>query len=145
MIQEPMPFSPRWYSHKFKSAGLRYEVGVGIANGHIVWSHGPFPCGEYNDLAIFRLRMKQSLLPEEKVVSDAGYQDERCSANSTSIEANNWGYVRARHEAVNKRLKQFNVLGRKFRHNLSPHGDCFNAVCNLTQLMIERGEPVFDC
>ena len=27
-IQEPTPFDPKWFSHKFKGPGLRYEIGV---------------------------------------------------------------------------------------------------------------------
>jgi hypothetical protein len=29
-IWDPMPFSPKWYSHKFKCPGLRYKVGLCI-------------------------------------------------------------------------------------------------------------------
>ena len=27
-IQEPAPFNPKWYSHKFKGPGLEYKIGV---------------------------------------------------------------------------------------------------------------------
>ena len=86
-IVEPSPFSPKWFSHKFRSAGLRYEVGVGIGNGFIVWVFGPFPCGEFTDLKIFRLKMKRSLIAGEIVVTDEGYQDEKCSASSQNLDA----------------------------------------------------------
>jgi len=33
-IQEPLLFNAKWYSHKFKGPGLRYEVGVCISTGH---------------------------------------------------------------------------------------------------------------
>ena len=45
MIAEPVPFSKDWYSHKFKCAGLRYELVTCIATGDIVSFTGPFPCG----------------------------------------------------------------------------------------------------
>ena len=35
-ILEPTLFDPKYYSHKFKGPGLRYEVGFGIGNGLIV-------------------------------------------------------------------------------------------------------------
>lgn len=35
-IEEPTPFSPKWFSHKFKGPGLRYEVGLCIRTGYIV-------------------------------------------------------------------------------------------------------------
>ena len=42
-IMEPAPFSPAWFSHKFHGPGLRYEVGISISSGYIVWINGPFP------------------------------------------------------------------------------------------------------
>ena len=44
-IQEPSPFWKGWCSHKFKGAGLAYEVCVGVSSGYIVWVRGPFPAG----------------------------------------------------------------------------------------------------
>jgi hypothetical protein len=53
-IQEPFPFDPRWYSHKFKGPGQRYEVGLCIQTDWIVWVNGPFPCGSHSDIKIAR-------------------------------------------------------------------------------------------
>ncbi len=55
--------------------------------------------------------------------------------------------ARARHEPVNRRFKQFSVIGQRFRHGLSLHSSCFHPVQNLTQVMIQNGEPLFgvDC
>jgi hypothetical protein len=36
-----MIFFKKFMSHKFKGNGLKYEVGVCIATGCIVWIHGP--------------------------------------------------------------------------------------------------------
>ncbi len=36
-----MKFSEKFMSHKFKGNGLKYEVGVCIATGYVVWVHGP--------------------------------------------------------------------------------------------------------
>jgi hypothetical protein len=51
--------------------------------------------------------------------------------------------VRARHETVNKRFKQFGCLHERFRHDAAKHGDVFRAVAVITQLAIENGEPLF--
>ena len=84
-ICEPTPFSPKRYSHKFHGPGLRYEIGIGIETGYIVWAHGPFPSGKYSDARIFKLVLKTRLLPHENVVADGGYTDERCrKTGSTS-------------------------------------------------------------
>jgi len=52
-IYEPKPFNAKLYSHTFKCPGLRYEVGIRIRFGQIVWVHEPFPCGQYPDVTIF--------------------------------------------------------------------------------------------
>jgi len=46
-VPEPKPFNPDYYSHKFNHAGLRYEIGICIVTGWIVWINGPFPCGPF--------------------------------------------------------------------------------------------------
>ena len=71
-IYEPKPFSRCWYSHKFKGPGVRYEIGLNIQNGWIVWVNGPYPCGEWPDLRIARDRMVHMLLPVEMYVADGG-------------------------------------------------------------------------
>ena len=142
-ITEPSPFSARWYSHKTRTAGLRYEVGVAISTGSIVWAHGPFPCGTHTDLTIFRLKLKGMLDSKEKVVADCGYPDKQCVTPRVD-DSRDMTALLARHETMNRRLKQFAVLSHVFRHDRSLHSHCFHAVCNLTQLMIENGEPLFN-
>jgi hypothetical protein len=44
--------------------------------------------------------------------------------------------ILARHETVNKRIKQFCCLNFRFRHYLHLHPRFFHAVVNLTQLLI---------
>ena len=108
-----------------------------------MWVHGPFPAGSYSDVRIFRLGMKNHLNSGEKVLGDLGYQgDGRCvtPANDQSDEIRR---VRARHETANRRTKQFCITSSVFRHNISLHSQCFHATCNLAQLMIESGEPLF--
>ena len=82
----------------------------------------------------------------EKVVADRGYQDEWCEIPSDTLAATSkiQATMRARRETLNKRLKQLFSVSHKFRHNISRHFDCFHAVRNLTQLMIESGEPLFN-
>ena len=74
-IQEPTDFSKVWFSHKFKSAGLRYEVAIAIQTGHVVWTNGPYPAG-WSDLKIFRDKLKKKLKNGERVEADKGYRGE---------------------------------------------------------------------
>lgn len=132
-----------WYSHKFKAPGLRYEVGVCIRTGHIVWIHGPFPCGKWSDLKIFRQGLKNMLQQGEKVQADGGYRGES-NHIVTPTGVNDMGQkVRARHETVNRRFKQFNILQRVFRHELVKHQAVFLACAVITQLALESGEPLY--
>ena len=144
-IAEPSPFSTDWFCHKFKSAGVRYEVAVSVTTGYIVWVHGPYPCGSHPDVRIFRLKLKNKLLPSERVIADQGYRDNRCDYLPDDLAFPDKLYFkcRARHENANKRIKQFNVAAYRFRHEKSLHGICFHAAANLAQLMIENGSPLF--
>jgi hypothetical protein len=52
-IQEPWPFWKGWCSHKFKGPGVKYELGILISHGEIVWLNGPFPAGADADIETF--------------------------------------------------------------------------------------------
>lgn len=115
----------------------------------MVWINGPFPCGAYPDINIFHLGLKQLLLrSKEKAQADLGYRGEP----RTIILPNEFDFrlirklkadVQARHETVNRRLKQFNALGQVFRHDLSKHKAVFDACAVLTQIGIVSGEPLY--
>lgn len=137
------PFWTGWYSHKFHGPGVRYEVAVCILTGHIVWINGPFPCGRYADITIFRRDLIHELEDNEKVEADKGYRGEPNFIVTPQEDNLVQSAVRGRHETVNKRFKQFGCLYQTFRHGLQKHFFCFNAVVALTQLAIENGEPLY--
>lgn len=85
--------------------------------------------------------MAQRLEENELVVADRGYRHKRCVYSSQYDSV--FSAIRARHEIVNRRLKQFSVLRTTFRHNLSLHSTCFHAVANVTQLIIGSTDPMF--
>ena len=135
-IYEPTPFSPDFYSHKFHSAGLGYEIIVSIYSGTIVWALGHFSCGSYSGLRIFRLHLKQLLqLTNEKSVVDFGYRDEVCITSNELSNTSISSRIRARKESTNGRMKHFFVLSLKFRHSPDLHSTCFFPVLNLTHLL----------
>ncbi len=151
-INQPTPFWKGWYSHKFKSAGVRYEVAISIQSGDIVWIHGPFPCGKFPDLTIFRMGLKRMLQPTgERAEADGGYRgepltielpDESCFSGPAQKQLKK--KVRSRHETVNARFKRFKILNEKFRHEVKKHKAVFNAIAVITQLEIESGlKPLF--
>jgi hypothetical protein len=146
-INEPTPFEKKWYSHKFKGPGLRYEVGVCIQTGYICWVNGPFPCGTWTDLKIARSLLVHKIGLDEMCLADGGYRDGYTNFE-TPTGLNNYDQrmkklARARHETINSRLKYFKVLSGTFHHELEKHGTCFMAVANITQLNIMHGMVPF--
>ena len=108
---------------------------------------GGLPCGANPDLKIAR---KQGGLlgrsqEDEKALADNGYDGEDKfltpirEGGLTGVERNYNKWVRvilARHEIVNKRLKDFGVLCTVFRHSENYHNTCFLACAVLTQLSL---------
>lgn len=148
-INEQYPFSKRWYSFKFHGPGLRYEVAVCIQTGHIVWVYGPIRCGEMNDLSIFRSNLKRLLAPGEMVEADAIYRsDSRVRGPNDCVsraDKSAKSRARARHETVNRRLKQFGCLKQRYRHGLQKHRQVFTAAAVCTQISFLNGEGPFQC
>jgi hypothetical protein len=132
-------------SHKFagKSA-LRYELGVSILGGDLVWIQGPYPAGEYPDVKIFNNE------PGERVEADEGYTGHpdkvKCPANPGNPPENlaMQGRVRSRHETLNGQLSNWGILRQVYRHDILRHGDVFRACVVLTQLAINEGDRLFE-
>lgn len=144
-ISEPMPFSSEWFSHKFKGPGLKYEVALALFSSRIIWHYGPFPCGSYPDMKIFRMTLEGKLDSDEVIIADKGYGGNKVirpdSVSGTDSEFHQ--RARARHETVNKRLKLFHVLSYRFRHQVHLHSACFQAVVFLVNETIFDENPLF--
>jgi hypothetical protein len=150
-VNEPWPYrkghNEKFFSHKFSRAGLRYEVGVCIQTGDIVWLHGPFPAG-MSDLKIFCIKLALMLLPQEKVVADRGYQGDPQiitpynSPDNAAIQIA-MGKARACHETINRAFKRWGALAQCFRNCPDKHGFVFIAIATMTQLEITHGSPPF--
>lgn len=99
---------------------------------------------------VFRLGLKQKLLfAGEMAQADGIYVSER----RTIIAPNEFDGgavqtlkddVRARHETVNKLLKQFGILKSVFRQELSKHKAVFEAVAVITQIAIRNGKEPYE-
>ena len=144
-INEPTAFDKGWLSHKMNHSGLRYEVGVCIQTGWICWINGPFPCGEYPDVNIFRMSLKGMLDDNERVEVDSGYVDDKVRSKDDYHGIRHWRYekgqARARHENVNGRFKEWKCMGNVFRHDKRKHKEYFYAVATIVQseIMHRRG------
>lgn len=145
MINEPTPFSKIWYSHKHNGPGLRYEIALSIPNGFIVWVHGGVPCGEYSDLKLARELFVHFLEPQEKAIADRGYRDQQYFITpATKPYYPKIKQILARHETINKRMKQWKCLGSRFRHKLHKHPLCFHAIANITNFILKNGDHLYD-
>jgi len=144
-IQEPAPFDKKWYDFKFNHAGVRYEIGICIQTGWIVWAYGPFPAGKYPDLKISKKAILNKLSEGEKLLADSGYSN-GFFVTPTGLQ-NDREYMkhkaRARHETCNGRFKRWGILNQTYRHNLIDHGIYFDAIANLTQLEIMYESELF--
>ena len=143
-----MTCDPKWYSHKFLGPSVRYEIAVCIQTGDIVWHNGPFPCGRWAEKTIIEGWLIHLLDDDEMVETDNGYKGmpfhvRRPGNNLNHSDKVAKSMARARHEAVNRKLKTFGVLGKTFRHPLKRHKVCFKAVAVCTQASIELGEVPF--
>ena len=84
-----------FFSFKFKSSGLRYELGLNIRTGDLCWLCGPFPPGDWIDVKIFCSTLKLRLGKNERVETDDGYIGEdpcvtKCPGGVHFMEGKDW-------------------------------------------------------
>lgn len=108
-----------------------------------MWAYGGFPCGEWPDLRLAHSAFVLGLREGEKAIADRGYNDPDYFNFPNGNNDEKKKAIMARHETLNGRLKSFSFLQNRFRHDLHLHPLYFNAVVNLTQMMIEHGEPLY--
>ena len=129
--------------------------------GDICWVNGPFPCGGYNDWTILNeYGLKDRIEAGERIEADDGYSggDPEITKTRSSVFVSKEATamrnrIRARHKALNGRLKAWRILCVPFRHGrggaakgLSSHQDVFFAIAVITQIRIENGEvELFSC
>jgi hypothetical protein len=94
--------------------------------------------------------LRNFLDPGEKVKADKGYHSHmdkmKCPANNANPAKKQAtkGRVMARHEMLNRRLKNWKILSQVFPCPISLHGDVFQECAVVVQLTIKNGEPLFE-
>lgn len=157
-IEEPthkdFSSNKKFYSHKFHTAGLDYELGISIFNQQCVWVAGPYPAGT-PDITIFRAGLKNKIEDartsgvDHRAIGDRGYRGEReYLSTPNSFDSKDLRYFKSRalsrHETFNGRLKNFDCLQERFRHSIKKHKICFFAGVVIVQLGLEHGCPLFE-
>ena len=148
VVNEEHPFNSKWFGFKFKNAGVRYEIGICIQTGEIVWVNGPFPCGSYPDHVIVALPggLIDNLSLGEQYLCDGVYKYKPGAVTPTGLnnpDDRMKSIARAWHDTVNSRFKRFGVLRNRFRHHVSKHRCCAWSVFNLIQVEIEEESSLF--
>jgi len=146
-INEPIPFSTKWFSKKHNGPGLRYEIALALYSNQVVWFSGPHPCGAFSDLKTFQSCGLKGLLvlSNEKAIADGTYMDGSVSGKGKG--SREWrkakSRMRARHESLNRRLKVFKMLSQKYIMAREKHHIVFQAALFLLQLSL-HDEPLMD-
>lgn len=149
MVTEPWPFDKQMFSHKHGRAAYNYEIGISIAKGMLCWLNGPFKAAD-NEKEIFAGGLANFLEAWELIECDLGFRssDDRDDWDpkylklmykgvyDTRYEGRQQGAVRARHETIQSRFKDFQCLVQVFRNGKEKHGLCFFAIGVIVQLTL---------
>lgn len=148
--QEPSPFSSRHFSHKFNSAGFRYQVTTS-RKGDLIDVDGPHRpgCKYGSEKAIFERGVMSYLDDGEECEGDKYYRKQIkdiFTGYLSNEERKFAARFRARHESLNGRLKRFQILTTKFRAKpaFQKHSMAFRAIAVLCQLEIETSSSLFE-
>jgi DDE superfamily endonuclease len=154
-IEEPRhetrPKNEKYYSHKFQSAGLCYEIGISVYENRVVHLNGPFRAGQQDKYIMRDHGLLEKLPNDIRVIADKGYdrlaaiKDVVTLAHRTDTKAvqNLKSRARARHESFNSRLKCFSSIHDRFRHKEKKHKIVFEAVIVICCYQLENGKPLF--
>ena len=98
-------------------------------------------------MKIFRLGLKDLLGPGEKVIADRGYRgDMRISAPDDTNDKDHkyvMSVLRARHETLNGRLKNWGCLRQIYRHDRNKHHMLLQTAAVVIQVNISIGNRLF--
>lgn len=122
---------------------MRYEIGVCISTGWIVWANGPFRCGAYPDELVAKKALHHILDEDEKYVADGGYKSYLAIIPADAITQHETDYMkvcRSRHETINGYFKTFASIANIFTRDVSKHGLFTHSIINIVQIGIMHGE-----
>lgn len=143
-INEPTPFSKKWYSVKFGGPAVKYEIGIDMA-GNICWVSKLYRGGK-SDLSIYQSPggLRDHMPPNRLAQADDGYKDGD-DHTITRIYYTDPHELRVlkrralcRHEKVNGFFKKFVAFGETWIHGVEKHETAFHACAVLAQLSIEK-------
>ena len=142
-------------SFKSNHGAWRYLIALSVWESKCVYIYGPVKAGAVNDLALWRLDLKQRMseLVNKLAICDRGFQtsepDEvHLLAPPSTADPEDLALfktrARQRHETFNGRLKDFKILQDVFRFDADKHGSVVRAVVVRVQYQMESGSPLFE-
>ena len=149
-IQCPSRFLQRpFYSGKDHRHCIKYEIGVDIEDGSLVWISGPVP-GAVHDMKLARLfGILDSIMDDEYILADKGYIGEwqivtpikEAETLLEQIFSHLLSSVRWIVENVLARIKSFKCLSTRWRHSIDLHFIVFFVVSEIVNLDM-KNRPV---
>jgi hypothetical protein len=147
-INRPNSLLQRWfYSGKDHRHCIKYEVGVDVENGRLVWVGGPVP-GSVHDMKLAKLfGLLDNLMDDEYILADKGYIGEWNIITPVKNPQTLLEYILSHLisslrwivENVLARIKGFRCLSTKWRHSIDLHFIVFYVVCEIVNVdMINR-------
>jgi hypothetical protein len=129
-----------YYSGKSKHHEIKYEVGVDVRDGTIVWLSGGFP-GSMHDLTIARTSGIIDKLDEgEFILADKAYLGDQhfltpLKGTPSTLQGQLFNYIishlRIIVEHTFSKIKVFKCLTAKWRHDLCLHKVVFFVLSNV--------------
>ena len=119
------------------SIDLDYGTILTFASRQVI-----FACGSWSDICMSGDKLIHRLWPGEKVVADQGYRGSVWHMAPDDSPTQNVALermklkARARHETINRKLKEFKWLQMKWRHPHRKHHISFGAVANHVQIKL---------
>ena len=133
---------------RFKGSGLRYEVGLSVKKGDICWIFGPFNVEKSFIWWFLGWDQSKSWAEEGKwlqmgfwtwgPLQSQSIGDNFSKPQNQAMEQG----VTAWHKHCNRRMKQWAVLHQEYLHDLNLHESVFCAIAFVTQICIQKGEPL---
>ncbi len=119
-------------SHKYAGKStLRYKLGVDILTVNLGWVKGPYPAGGWPNVKFFNSVLLHCLEPGKCIKANNGYVEHankiKCPNNNCNL-AENLGMQRAarsHHKMHNGHLKNWGILEKVYRHDITAHRTFF--------------------
>lgn len=146
--------NPKNYAYKHNFAGLNYQIVLSLWTNKIWYANDGDP-GSTHDMKAIRAEFIDMVPEGCRVIADDGYtgrteQEKKIFSVRNTLDDTDVkqfkANAKARQEQLNKRLKDYECIRKKFRHGVDKHRKCFAAVLVLVQYAIEDtsvdGEPL---